>query len=110
MLSESKKFLDTAPLGKKYSFVLPLTIRNILQVTSGSVLGYYQEPDGKIIIASGGEKLLASAKLSSSNAMALPKDVRDQLKMTNDDKGKKRIGFYLEPNGKISLEITSVNI
>lgn len=109
-MSESKKFLDTAPLSKKYSFVLPLIVRNILHVASGSVIGYYQEPDGNIVIASGGEKLLSSAKLSSSNAMSLPKDIRKILKMTDNDQGKIRIGFYLDSNGKISIQITIVNL
>jgi antitoxin PrlF len=46
-------------------------------------------------------KLLGSSKISSANQITLPKEVRDILKIKSGN----IIGFYLEPNGKISLDV-----
>ena len=110
VLIESRKILDIAPVNKKNIFVLPLLVRNILKIETGKTLGYYQEPDGKIILATGGQLLLAAAKLSGNNSMVLPKDVRDALHINATTSTQKRIAFYQEPDGKISLEISEINI
>ena len=110
VLIESRKILDIAPVNKKNIFVLPLLVRNILKIETGKTLGYYKEPDGKIILATGGQLLLAAAKLTGNNSMVLPKDVRDALHINATTSTQKRIAFYQEPDGKISLEISEINI
>ncbi|NVM56283.1 MAG: AbrB/MazE/SpoVT family DNA-binding domain-containing protein [Candidatus Helarchaeota archaeon] len=45
-------------------------------------------------------KLLGSSRISTANQITLPKEVRDKLKVESGDV----IGFYLEPDGKITLD------
>ena len=106
---DERKLLDTSSLSKKNTFVLPLVVRNMIHASSGMTLGYYLEPNGKIIIATGGEKLLAAAKLSSSNAMVIPQSIKDQFRLQEPSKGQRRVGFYLEPEGKVSMEIIELS-
>ena len=108
-LPDERKLVDTASLSKRNGFVLPLVVRNILHVSTGMILGYYLGPDGKIILATGGEKLLAAAKLSSGNAMVIPQPIAEQLHLQGPFEGQKRVGFYLEPNGKVSIEIIQLS-
>ena len=99
-----RRLLGAATITSSNAVALIKEVRTKLNVKKGDLVGFYRKNDGTIMVhsgpLSGGEVLLGSSTLTTSQSITLPKKIRVLLKVTPGYK----IAFIQEHDDTIIIE------
>jgi len=104
--TKKRTLLDTSKVSKRYSITITRDVNKELKATPGDEVAFCLiKASNKIIITAdemqGGEKVLGASKMSSQHTVSISDSVRKFLNIEIRD----RIQYWLEPDGRISIEV-----
>lgn len=108
-MTDESKLLGSSAVSANFSITLTKVVREMLNIKSGEILGYYNLTDNKIMLSAGklsgnsvdGALLIGSSTLTKSNNSTLPKKVRQFFKLNVGD----YIAFYKGQDENVYIQL-----